>query len=109
MSFLKQIVEDREFEREMKQYEKELLEMEQTLNDIKLKLGENVMDFSDMEEGRIFDEAQRRLAAAKNAYGIVNRLRSPEEKKTHRSRLAGYMNKLRALLTRLINQFTREV
>lgn len=109
MSFLKQIVEEREFEKEIEEYRNELLEMEKALNDIKVKIDENVTDFGDMDEGRIFDEAQRRLAAAKNAFGIVNRLRNPEERKTHRSRLAGYMNKLRALLGKLVNKFTQEV
>lgn len=108
MSFLKEIIEEREEEIELNNIEKELIEAEEFLLSIKRQLDEAVMDFGDMEEGKIFDEAQRRLAAAKNAFGIVNRLRNPEERKTHRSRLAGYMNRLRALLGRLVQKFTKE-
>lgn len=79
---------------------------EHTLKKFKPVLSEGVMDFSHSEEGTMFNEAQRRLEVAKKAFGIVNRLRDPEEKRTHRAKLARYMNQLRAFINRLINKFT---
>ena len=81
--------------------------VESDIEALTTQLNEGVMDFHHTHEGDIFDEAIRRLEVAKRAYGITNRLRNEDERREHRSRLAGYMNKLRALINRLINKFTK--
>lgn len=45
-----------------------------------------------------------RLAAAKRALGITNRITNPKERKKHRSRVMIFLNKLRAMFDRVVKQ-----
>jgi hypothetical protein len=50
------------------------------------------------------EEIQKRLDAASRALGIANRLRDPEYKKQHLSRIMSNMNTIRAALSHMIKQ-----
>ena len=51
--------------------------------------------------GNMFDDTARMLDAAKRGLGIANKLKSPEDRKKHRSKIMGTLNKLRAQLSRI--------
>lgn len=113
MSFLDKIMEEREYALELKQYATELVEMEDQLIKLQAKakqLKEGAVDFPDsMSIGEIFDEAQKRMKTAKWAFGLTNKLKNPEDRKKHRRNIIIVMNKLRALIGKLINKLTVEV
>lgn len=113
MSFIDQILEEREFKNDIEALEEEFKGMEQEFNELKEraeKLNEDAMDFGDKTDiGEIFDEAQKRMKTAKWAFGLTNKLKSPEDRKKHRRNIITVMNKLRALINRLIKQLTVEV
>ena len=50
------------------------------------------------------EEIQKRMEAASRALGIVNRLRDPQYKKQHLSRVMSNMNTIRAALKQAIAQ-----
>jgi len=57
-----------------------------------------------------FVELQKRLGAAKAAFGIINKIKDKEQRKKHFSSVTGNMNTLRAQLSRLdkqLNDFYR--
>lgn len=67
------------------------------------KLQEGVTDFpADSDMLQMFDEAIKRLEAARRGLGITNKLPPGEEKRMHRSRIMGNLNRLRALVDRLV-------
>lgn len=113
MSFLDQIIEDREYQTEMQGYEEELVRLEEELNNLYEKaqaLKEDATDFPEsMSVGEIFDEAQKRMKTAKWAFGLTNKLKNPEDRKKHRRNIIIVMNKLRALINKLIQKLTVEV
>ena len=112
MSFLEQILEDREYNNDIAQLQEELTEIEQTLDQLKEKankLNEDAMDFPNQSSvGEIFDEAMKRLKTAKWAFGLTNKLKNPEDKKKHRRNIIIVMNKLRALVNKLVKELTVE-
>ena len=63
---------------------------------------------TDMPEGSTpeqqIDLLIKRLEIAKKMFGYVNRLTNPEEKKKHRARITGFMNQMRPMLKKLIDQ-----
>jgi hypothetical protein len=109
MSFLQELIEENTFETELKQWQTELREAEEFLNSIKFKISEGIDDFGDRTEGEIFDEAIRRMEVLKYMFGLVNKLSRPDDRRKHRSQIAGHMNKLRALIKKLTLKFTEEV
>jgi hypothetical protein len=116
MSFIDQILEEREFEQDIAKFKPELEEMEKQLSELKeqmVKLDEieDPMAFSrkDQSVGELFDEAQKRMNTAKWAFGLTNKLKNPEDRKKHRKNFIIVMNKLRALINRLIKKLTVEV
>lgn len=50
------------------------------------------------------EEIQKRMDAASRALGIANRLRDPEYKKQHLSRIMSNMNTIRAAINYMIKQ-----
>lgn len=112
MSFIEQILEEREFQKEMEGYGIELDVMENDLKKLREKakqLNEGPTDFSDdMSVGEIFDEAQKRMNTARWAFGLTNKLKDPEDRKKHRRNFMIVMNKLRALINKLIQKLTTE-
>ena len=66
------------------------------------QLLEGVLDMpADTNTEQQIDILIERLAAAKRALGITNRLQNPEERKKHRGRVMGFLNQLRAMLARI--------
>lgn len=115
MSFIDQIFEEREFKQDMENLGKELEEMETEISSLKekaekLKEGNDPMAFSkgDQSVGELFDEAQKRMNTAKWAFGLTNKLKDPEDRKKHRRNFMIVMNKLRALINKLIKKLTVE-
>ena len=51
-----------------------------------------------------FVELQKRIGAAKEAFGIVNKLKNKEQRRKHFSSVTGNMNTLRAQFKRLEKQ-----
>ena len=51
----------------------------------------------------------QRLETIKKALGITNRLPPGDSRKYHRSRIMGFMNKVRALFNRVANQLEAEM
>lgn len=49
----------------------------------------------------LMGEAINRFTAARKGIGIANKLKSPEERKKHRSAIMRNMNKLRGLMARI--------
>lgn len=74
-----------------------------------LQLNEGVTDLSVTNLPDMFDEAIKRLAAAKQGLGLANRLKDPNEKKEHASRILGNLNRLRALVDRLAKATAEQV
>jgi len=112
MSFIDQILEEKEYHQELDSLYEEMVELEKTLGNLKEKaklLKEDVMDFPNATSvGEVFDEAQERLKTAKWAFGLTNKLKNPEDRKKHRRNIIIVMNKLRALVNRLIKRLTVE-
>lgn len=68
-------------------------------------LKEDVTSFPNASnEMELYDEAIKRLEAAKRGLSIANRLRDPEEQKRHRSRIFSNLNRIR----NIVNQLQRE-
>jgi len=111
MSFIEEILEEREYHSEINNFSEELVEIEKTLNQLEKKvLREDAMSFSDSASaGEIFDEAQKRLKTAKWAFGLTNKLKNPSDRKKHRRNIIIVMNKLRHLVNKLIKTLTSEV
>ena len=115
MSFLDEIMEEREYFAEIEEYKTELNTLEERLNELKDRaeqLNENDkahMDFGNRSMGETFDEALKRMKTAKWAFGLTNKLKSPEDRKKHRRNILIVMNQLRALINRLTKQLTQEV
>ena len=67
---------------------------------------------TDMPEGasaeQQIDLLIQRLSIAKKMLGYANRLATPEEKKKHRSRIMGFMNQMRPMLKKLVDQVGSE-
>lgn len=67
---------------------------------------------TDMPEGATpeqqIDLLMQRLTIAKKMLGYANKLATPEEKKKHRSRIMGFMNQMRPMLKKLIDQIGSE-
>lgn len=87
--------------------EGELLEMEKTFTvmfENYKTLVEGVTDLTSAPNDimGLFDEASKRLDAAKRGLGLTNRLPQGEERSQHRSRIMGNLNRIRALLDRII-------
>lgn len=55
------------------------------------------------------EEVQRRMEAATRALGLVNRLRDPEYRKRHVSRIMSNMNTIRAALQYMLKQADEEI
>lgn len=112
MSFIDQILEEKEYQQELDSLFEEMTELEETLNSLEEKaklLKEDAMDFPNATSvGEVFDEAQERLKTAKWAFGLTNKLKNPEDRKKHRRNIIIVMNKLRALVNRLIKRLTVE-
>ena len=72
-------------------------------------LFENV---TDMPEGATaeqqIDLLMKRLEIAKKMLGYANKLSNPADKKKHRGRIMGFMNQMRPMLKRLIDQVGSE-
>ena len=49
----------------------------------------------------------QRLESARRALGITNKLQDPAERKKHRSRVMSFLNQIRGMLDRLINEFSQ--
>lgn len=82
------------FESEYKDLELKLKKL--YIKNKKRQLKEGVLDFdSNLELNELFDEAIFRLGAAKRALGFANKLRTPQERRTHKSRIISAMNRLR--------------
>ena len=113
MSFIDQILEERQFISEMESYEKEVEELNEKLSLLKeqyRKLCEGPTDFPEsMSVGEMFDEAQKRMKTARWALGLTNKLKNPEDKKKHRRNVITVLNQLRGLITKLTNRLTTEV
>ena len=113
MSFVDQILEDREFVLEMKQFEEECDKLEEEFVGLKErfeKLNEGPTDFKEgMSVGEIFDEAEKRLKTAKWALGLTNKLKKPEDRKKHRRNVMIALNKLNGLIRKLARKLTKEV
>lgn len=56
----------------------------------------------DMDLDKAFDEATARLAAAKRAIPLVNKLKDPQQRSEHASRVFMNMNRLQALVADII-------
>lgn len=112
MSFIDQIMEERQFKAEMQEYEAEFVQLEEQFEELREKaqrLIEGAVDFPDsMSVGEVFDEAQKRMKTARWAFGLVNKLKNPDDRKKHRKNIIIVMNQLRALINRLIKQLTVE-
>jgi hypothetical protein len=55
-----------------------------------------------------FDEASKRFEAARRGFGIVNKLPKGPERSEHRKRILGNLNRLRALVDRIVKQADSE-
>lgn len=115
MSFIDQIFEEREFKQDMEALGQELEEMESELSLLrekakKLNEADDPMAFAqgDKSVGELFDEAQKRMNTAKWAFGLTNKLKDPEDRRKHRRNFMIVMNKLRALINKLIKKLTVE-
>lgn len=122
MSFLKNILEEKRFEEELSNLQEEYDELYQKFQELISEhnvqisedslesINEGITDFDpNMSTGEMFDVAQRRFNAAKWAMGLTNKLRNPEDKKKHRRIVLTAMNKIRAIVNRLMMQLTNEV
>ncbi len=49
-----------------------------------------------------------RLAAGKRATGIANKIKDPANRKKHKGRVMGFMNKLRPMLRKITAQLEKE-
>lgn len=69
-------------------------------------LKEGVTDLSASHDDfmGMFDEASSRFEAARRGIGLTNKLPAGPERQQHRSRIMGNLNRLRALLDRIIKQ-----
>lgn len=67
-------------------------------------LAENVRDLSplQLDQEIPLEDLEFRLDAAKRGIGLANRLRNPEEKKAHLSRVFSNLNKIQGALKRAI-------
>jgi hypothetical protein len=74
-----------------------LLDEMQTLIEDSSSTGETVTS----ELLSLMDATMKQFAAAKRGLGIANRLKTPEDKKKHRSRIMGTMNRIRAAITKI--------
>lgn len=51
-----------------------------------------------------FDEASKRFEAARRGFGLVNKLPAGPERTEHRKRILGNLNRLRALVDRIMKE-----
>jgi hypothetical protein len=67
-------------------------------------LTEGVTDLPVGDLGSMFDEAVKRLEAARRGLGLVNKLPPGDERKANRSRIMGNLNRIRALVDRITKE-----
>lgn len=89
------MIHESNYAEDLRDMEKVLLECE-----ARFKLYRGLIVESE-DTDNLFDETARMLAAAKRGLGITNKLKNPEDRKRHRSRIMGTLNKLRAQLGRI--------
>lgn len=73
----------------------------------KASITEGVTDLPQTDVMGMFDEATRRLDAAKRGLGLSNKL-PPEERRANKSRIMGNMNRLRALIYQILKKVDAE-
>ncbi len=93
--------------------ESEILEIERNLltvmKNLKKTLKEGVTDLGVTGLADEFDEALKRLEAAKRGLGIVNKLPSGEEKEINKKRIFANLNRLRNLFDKFLKRTQSEI
>lgn len=69
---------------------------------VKKKLDEAVTDIPDGTLADMFEEAVKRLDAARRGLGLTNKLPPGPQRQQHRARILGNLNRLRALVDRMV-------
>ena len=92
MTMLHDLLEESDYAEDLRKMQKELNEYS-----ARFKLYEALLVES-TDTDNMFDETARMLDAAKRGLGIANRLKTPEDRKKHRSRIMTTMNHLRSQL-----------
>ena len=88
-------------EQVLKQYYKRILEC--TKKRLSLKEGLTAQSFGEI--GDLLNDALVKYNAAKRGLGITNKLRDPADRAQHRSRIMGNLNRLRASVRKIEQQF----
>lgn len=92
-------------------YQNELAQVERGIAFLEGELAEllerEVMVTEDTENmlNAILNDAERRIEAAKRGLKLANSIKDPAERKLHKSKMMGHLNRTRALLDKVIKDF----
>lgn len=67
-----------------------------------------VTKFPEEEINTKFEEALKRLQAARHGLGLANKLRNPEDRKKNKSRIMSNLNIIRLIVQQIEQQLTKE-